>query len=144
MSDAILSETLAAIAAERPERFDRSFGLADRLLAELGEADLAERLLEAISEECPWEVVADLLGILCWQTTDNGAELMRSAEEWLRAGDDLRRVRIALHMEAYPFLDRAEMERVLLRVAFRLPAVAARCAELIAGRWRDDPAPTVG
>lgn len=127
MPDAIMSETLAAIAEERPDRFDRSF-------------DLAERLLAAIPEGCPSEVVADLLEILTWLTTDNGAELMRSAEGWLRDGTDLRRVRIALHLDAYPFLDRTEMERVLLRVAFRLPAVAARCADLIAGRWRDDPA----
>ena len=74
----ILAETLAAIRSERGEKFDRSFTLVDRLLAEFGEGDLAERLYAAIPIECPWEVVADLFGILQWSTSDNGAALSRA------------------------------------------------------------------
>src|SRR3954469_19231392 len=47
----ILAETLAVIGSERGEKFDRSFDLVDRLLAEFGEGDLAERLYAAIPIE---------------------------------------------------------------------------------------------
>jgi hypothetical protein len=130
----ILAETLAAIGSERGEKFDRSFTLVDRLLAEFGEGDLAERLSAAIPIECPWEVVADLFGILQWSTSDNGATLSRATEGWLRAGEDPRRMRVALHLDSYPFLDRSEMEQVLRGVAARHPEVAARCDELIEAR----------
>jgi hypothetical protein len=106
----------------------------DCLLAEFGEGDLAERLYDAIPIECPWEVVADLFGILQWSTSDNGAALSRATEGWLRAGEDPRRMRVALHLDSYPFLDRSEMEQVLRGVAARHPEVAARCDELIEAR----------
>jgi hypothetical protein len=134
--DTILTETLAAIEMERGGQFGRSFALVDRLLAEFGEANLAERLYAAIPSACPWEVVADLFGILQWSTCDNGAALDRAAEGWLRTGEDLRRVRVALHLDSYPFRERSEMERVLRDVAARHPEVAARCDELIASRRR--------
>jgi len=132
----VLSETLAAIGSERGEWFDRSFTLAARLLAEFGEDGLAERLASAIPAECPWEVAADLFGILQWCTSDNGAAIGAAAEGWLRAGDDLRRIRVALHLDSYPFPSRSEMEQVLRRVAARHPEVAARCDELIEARRR--------
>ncbi len=130
----ILAETLAAIGSERGGQFDRSFALVDRLLAEFGEGDLAERLYAAIPVDCPWEVVADLFGILIWSTSDNGTAICRATEGWLRAGEDPRRMRVALHMDAYLFLERAEMERVLRGVAARRPEVAPRCDELVEGR----------
>lgn len=130
----ILMETLAAIGAERGGQFDRSFALVNRLLAEFGEADLAERLYSAIPSECPWEVVADLFGILQWSTRNNGAALNKAAEGWLRVGEDLRRIRIALFLDTYPFVDRYEMERVLKGIAALHPEVASRCNELIESR----------
>jgi hypothetical protein len=130
----ILAETLAAIGSERGGQFDRSFALVDRLLAEFGEGDLAERLYAAIPVDCPWEVVADLFAILIWSTSDNGTAICRATEGWLRAGENLRRMRVALHMDTYPFLERAEMERVLRGVAARHPEVAPKCDELIEAR----------
>jgi len=129
-----LSEAVAAILAERPERFDESFRLADRLLAEYGEDDLAERLYADIPPDCPWEVVADLLTILVGITSDNGSTIQRTAERWLSDGEDLRRVRVALGMDVYPFLNRNEMESVLTRVAARHPEVAGQIAQLLASR----------
>ena len=123
-----------SIKAERGGKFDRSFTWVDRLLAEFGEADLAEILYAAIPIECPWEIVADLFGILVWSTSDNGAALGRATEGWLRAGEDPRRIRVALHLDSYPFLDRFEMEQVLREVVARHPEVAARCGELIEAR----------
>lgn len=132
----MLTQTLAAVASGRGHRFDRSFALVDRLVAEFGEFDLAERLYAAIPGDCPWEVVADLYGIMQWSTSDNGAALSRVAERWLRDGCDLRRVRVALHLDTYPFLDRGEMERVLGDIAVRYPVLATRCRELMESRGR--------
>jgi hypothetical protein len=130
-----LVETLAAIEMEQGGQFDRSFALVDRLLAEFGEADLAERLYAAIPGTCPWEVVASLYSILQWSTSEGGgAALDRAAAGWLRAGEDLRRIRVALHLDSYLFRDRSEMERVLRAVAAKHPEVAARCDELIESR----------
>lgn len=135
-ASATLAEMLATIAAERDRKPGRRFVVVKRLLAEFGEADLAERLYAAIPSDCPWEVVADLFSLLEWSTSDNGSALQRAAEGWLRTGDDLRRIRVALHLDVYPFLDRAEMEEVLQGVAVRYPAVAERCSELIESRRR--------
>jgi len=133
-ANSVLTDTLAAIGAEQGGPFDRSFALVDGLLAEFGEADLAERLFAEIPGECPWEVVADLFGILTWSTSDNGAAILRTTDGWLRAGEDLRRIRIALHLDTYPFLDRSEMGRALKAVAAKHPEVASRCDELIRTR----------
>ena len=125
---------MATITQERGKGFDRSFQFVDQIVREYGETALVERLYAEIVPDVPWEVVADLFGILIWSTNDNGAALMRQAEEWLRRADDLRAIRIALHLDVYPFLDRAEMERVLDLVAARHPAMAECCREMIASR----------
>lgn len=133
----LLSETLATIAAERPASFDRSFGLAERLGKQYGEEGLAERLLADIPADCPPALIADLLDILAWITSDNGAAIHRQAETWLRSGENLRRIQVALSLEVYPFLDQTEMERILRQVATRHPEVAGRCQDLIASRRAD-------
>jgi hypothetical protein len=102
---------------------------------------LAERLDAEISPSVPWQVIADLFGILVWTTSDNGTALFRTAEDWLRQADDLRRVRVALHLDAYPFLDKAEMEQVLTQAAARHHEVVERCHELIASRQQLDEKP---
>lgn len=134
MPGGVLAETLEAVATERGGQFDRSFRLVDRLLRDYGEHDLAERLYAEIPLNYAWEVVADLLGILSWTTSDNGSAITRTAERWLIAAEDLRKVRIALHLDVYPFLDREQMERVLEQVAAIHPDVSERCADLIASR----------
>jgi hypothetical protein len=130
----VLAEVLAVLAEERERQFERSFGVVDRLLAEYGEIDLAERLYREIPVEAPWQLVADLFSILLWQTSDNGAALSRTTEEWLVAGNDRRQIHIALHLDSYPFLDREKMEAVLGQIADRHPEAAERCRELIASR----------
>ena len=95
---------------------------------------MAERLYAELPEPCPWEVVAELFGILIWSTSDNGSALTKTTERWLHAPEDLRKIRVALHLDVYPFLDRNDMERVLKRVAEIHPGVSERCSELIATR----------
>ena len=138
-SDDLLTRTLDTIAAERDDA-DHSFRLVDNLLAAWGEANLAARLYDAVPQARPWEHVADLFGFLIWSTSDNGAALMRTMEQWLLVADDVRQVHVALHLDVYPFEDRGDMERVLRRVAERWPQAAAKCAELISSRPRHERA----
>jgi len=130
----ILQETLLAIEAERRDQFDQSFLLADQLLAVYGEEELVEQLYRDIPAACPWEVVADIFAILIWSTSDNGAAITQVTDQWLVEGDDLRKIRIALHLDTYPFLERAKMEAILTGLAGQHPEVAQKCQELIESR----------
>jgi hypothetical protein len=132
----LLTQTLAAIASEQGGRFDRSSGLVRQLVAEYGERNLAERLYEHIPTTCPWEVVADLFGLLIWNTSDNGSAIFDWAESRLCAADDVRSIRVALGLEVYPFRQRAEMERVLGQVAARHPELGEQCRQVIESRRR--------
>jgi len=132
--DSLLMETLAVITRESPE-FDESFGMADRLLALIGETpDLAARVYAAIPADYPWRPIADLLGIFIWSTSDNGTAITSTTEEWLLDGSDPRRVLIALHLDVYPFRSAAKMVEVLSRIALTMPEAAAECRRLIATR----------
>jgi hypothetical protein len=133
--EGLVTETLDTIAVERGN-FDRSSDLVDDVIRKFGEPGLAERLYAVIPRERPWQDIADLFGILIWSTSDNGASLMRTMEQWLQSADVLRQGRVALHLDVYPFIDRGMMVRVLGDVASRLPEVRDRCHELIESRGR--------
>jgi hypothetical protein len=134
MSSTLLETTLSTIAAERIVGFDQSFGLVNQLIEEYGESNLAERLYADIPTTYPWEVIADLFCILVWSTSDGGAALTKTTESWLLAGKEINKIQIALHLEAYPFSDREQMEKVLSGISRLYPEVAPRCEELIASR----------
>lgn len=104
------------------------------LVEEFGEHDLANRLYEEIPRSVPYEVVCDLFGLLAWRTDDNGAGIGRATEAWLREGADIRKLRIALNLDVYPFIDVREMEEVLSDVARKIPALSYRCHELVKSR----------
>jgi hypothetical protein len=135
----LVTETLDTIAAERGD-FHRSFDLVSDVIRKLGEAGLAERLYRAIPRERPWRDIADLFAILIWSTSDNGSALTQTTEQWLRDATDLRQVQIALHLDAYPFMERGTMEQVLGDVAAKYPEVAERCGELVESRRREGEA----
>ncbi len=129
-----LSKAISTIECEQGGRFNESFAQVNQLLAEYGETGLADRLLDEIPPTVSWEVVADLLGILIWSTSDNGAAIMRGAETWLREGNDIRKIMIGLSLDVYPFLDREEMQQVLERIAGLARGVTAKCEEVVASR----------
>lgn len=104
------------------------------LVEEFGEEGLADRLYSEIPRSVPYEVVCDLFGLLAWRTNDNGASVTRAIENWLREGLDNRKLRIALHLEVYPFIDEHEMEEVLSGLADKNYTLAYRCRELIKNR----------
>ena len=103
-----LAETLVAIEVEPGGQFDRGVALVERLISEFGEVDLAERFDQAIPIESSWEVVANLFGILLWSASDNVAAISQATDGWFRGEVDLRRIRVALHRDGDPFLDRSE------------------------------------
>jgi hypothetical protein len=134
MDEGLLNATLAAIMRERSTQFDESLRLVEALLADFGEDQLVARLYAAIPSTVPWEVVADLFGILIWSTSDNGHSLTTDTDAWLLDGNDLRKSLIALHLDTYPFRHRLEMEKVLTSLQARFPELAARCQSLVASR----------
>lgn len=130
----ILTEVIAAICRERDTSFYQVHDLVHQLLSEYGEADLTNRLFAEIPRDVSFEIVVDLLDTLCGSTSDNGGALHQTLEDWLREGKDNRKLRIALHCEAYPFTDADEMERVLGHLSETNAAVSYRCRFLIAER----------
>jgi hypothetical protein len=125
---------LTAVTKERGGKFEEAFGAAARLKEEFGEPRLAELVASQVPDSVPCEVVSDLLGILEWSTQDNGAAIRRQAEQWLIEGRDLRKIQIALGLEAYPFETMSQMAKVLKKLAETHPQVALRCMQLIEQR----------
>ena len=131
----VISAALDAICLERDDqRYSASFDTAAAVVSEFGEPDLANILFSEIPRTVPFELVAELFDLLAWQTNDNGASITRTIEAWLREGTDNRKLLIALHLEVYPFIEDAEMERVLSHLAETNVRVSARCKELIQSR----------
>ena len=129
-----LERAVAAVVAERTGKFDQSFASVAALIPHYLPAALADRLVTDIPSTVAWEVVADILGILIWSTDDNGSAIMRAAERWLVEAQDLRRIRIALHLDVYPFATADEMRKVFAVVAHRFPELAPRCVALADAR----------
>lgn len=135
MVQPLLQQTLSMIEAERTRNFHESFQLVDELLKEYGEQDIAEYLYRDIPTDYSWEVVADLFGILIWSMSDSGAAaLFDTTNQWLLEGDNLRKIRIALNIDLYPFRNSQQMKDVLSELANRYPEVAQQCHDFIASR----------
>ncbi|NJL99727.1 MAG: hypothetical protein HC924_13450 [Synechococcaceae cyanobacterium SM2_3_2] len=135
MVQPFLQQTLSIIEAERTGNFHESFRLVDELLKEYGEQDIAEHLYRDIPTDCSWEVVADLFGILIWSMSDAGAAaLFDTTNQWLLEGDNLRKIRIALNIDLYPFRNSHQMRDVLFELANRYPEIAQQCHKFIASR----------
>lgn len=125
---------IETVTQERHTKFDESFAKVAALVPEYGPAELAEQLIDDIPKTVPWEVAADILGILIWSTDDNGSSIMRTAERWLTEAQDLRRIRLALNLDVYPFETKEEMQHVLTKVAQQFPQVDFECKALVNSR----------
>ncbi|MGF1486428.1 MAG: hypothetical protein ACFBSE_04875 [Prochloraceae cyanobacterium] len=127
----ILKKTLAALLSEEEDENEDIFDLVDQLVAEYGEEDLAQRLYRDIPQDYPWDLIAELYDILIWSTNDNGTALIKTTQQWLLEGDDIRKIQIALNLGVYPFKERSKMVEVLSKLAIQYPAIASRCQEWI-------------
>jgi hypothetical protein len=140
MNNSLLQETLSTIAieSERGGKFNRSFDLVTKLLKVYGEENLADTLYEDISLEYSWETVADLFAILIWSMSDKGsAALCETTDKWLVEGSDLRKIKIALNTDIYPFRNKTKMVEILSRLANHYSEISSKCNELIASRKED-------
>lgn len=98
--------------------------------------DVVEYLFTNRVANLPPEALADVFDSLIWCFADNGYELLRVRDGWLRC-DDRDRVAIALAMGAtFPFNGGDAMEVELRRIELRWPQFADRCAELRTN-WKD-------
>lgn len=129
-----LQQAIAALTRERRKRFDESFAKVAALLPGYPPEVLADRLIDDIPLAVPWEVVADILGILIWSTDDNGSSIIRTAEKWLIEARDLRRIQVALNLDVYPFETIDRMRHVLTEVAQRFSEVDLPCRALVDSR----------
>lgn len=130
-----LKQALDIINSERnATEYTLAFNAVHDLVSVFGELDLANRLFAQIPRTVPEERVADLFNLLAWQTNDNGAAMTREVETWLREQHDPRKLRIAMSLEVYPFVDAQEMHQVLTTLAVAVPEVAAICQTLMASR----------
>ncbi|WP_455924480.1 hypothetical protein [Pseudomonas putida] len=131
----LLQQALDIITIERNAAdYTRAFAAVRDVISVFGERDLANRLFEEIPRTVPEALVAELFDLLAWQTDDNGAAMMREVEAWLREGQDIRKLTVAMALEVYPFPDAQEMYQVMTTLAQAAPEVAARCQTLIMSR----------
>lgn len=133
----LLKKTLETIKIE-DEDFKDSFDLVDEIVEQYGEDNLAIRLYNDIDETIDWKLIADLFCILVWSTNDNGHALTRETDRWLVEAVDIRKIKIALNLDVFPFIERSRMEDVLPHVAKKYPEVSERCLELIEKRRKLD------
>lgn len=129
----ILRQTLEKIKEESGD-FDESFYLVNCLLDEYGENKLASLLYREIDKSIDWNVIADLFNILIWSTSDNGSQLIRETNKWLIEAEDIRKIKIALNLDVYPFKEQDKMERVLNDIKSKYPNLAGKCNSLIESR----------
>lgn len=91
----------------------------------------------------PLAALAEVFDRLVWCLDDNGADLLKVREKWLR-GDDRAKAETALAMcETLPFADEQEATRELGKVAVRWPDLSGRCEEILL-EWAQVPSRTHG
>jgi hypothetical protein len=134
MSEAVIA-AIRALARDGLES-DAAFDLVAPALQEFGEDDLAERVMKLADSE-PWEGIAAFLSIASWDVSPPAeSRIFRTAESWLLAADELRRVQVALHLDVIPFsksgTDPALLARVLEKVCARFPETSSQCRDLLA------------
>lgn len=133
----ILCECLDVIEREMgtPNGFDESFRSSEAVLADLGQPNIANRLWGLAGSSGRTEALSSLLGILVWQTSDNGSEIHSTLDQWLRDADCEAKCWIALHSEVYVLWSLEEASPVLSIVSAKFPDLANDCARHI-DFWR--------
>jgi len=134
---ALVQATLNEVAALRSNKFHGDDETVLRLLGEYGEtSDVAELLWADLPTTYRREDAADLLTLWAWRTKDNGAQIMRTLEGWVSECSDESKVWVALHQDAFPFIDHRNRIDHLLRVKSTFPALGQHCQSMIDQSWR--------
>ena len=111
--DSVLKECLDTICKERDTGWDASHDCVERLIAEIGESEFADKLFNSVSRSVPYEVVRDILNIAIWSTSDNGVGITESTNRWLQEMADTRKMLVALNLEVLPFSNEAQSREYL-------------------------------
>jgi len=127
----ILTRCIESICSERDSGWNETFDVVDQLVKDYGEERLANRVVEEVPRTVPFEVVADLLSILIWSTSDNGCSITNSANLWLRDQTDTRKVLIALNLEVIPFSSEDEAKQVLMPLMKSNHLTYAHCSRIL-------------
>ena len=107
------------------------------LFRALGSEDIAPLVGQLVRQErLSLHAGSALLAVATWCGQENGAALHRTLDQWLREGSDSQRISLALTHSVFPFIDAAEMDKVLTQIAERFPEHAAQCRYLIVNRPR--------
>jgi hypothetical protein len=83
--------------------------------------NVAEMLFQNKSPTATSESLADQLGRLVWQDTDNGTSICRELEEWIEHGDAERAAVALAFDEGLLFRSPEQMSAALERLEVRLP-----------------------
>jgi|KBSMisStandDraft_5_1062788.scaffolds.fasta_scaffold1557092_2 hypothetical protein len=83
--------------------------------------NIAEILFESREPTATPQSLADELGRLVWQGTDNGASIHRELEGWIEHGDEERAAVALAYDEACLFSSPEQISVALDRLAARLP-----------------------
>jgi hypothetical protein len=127
----VLARCIENICVERDNGWDTVFDSVHQLVEEYGESGLADRVINEVPRIVPFEVVADLLNILIWSTSDNGSAITTSANSWLRDQTDNRKILIALNLGVIPFSSEYETKDVLIPLMQSNSHVSSHCARML-------------
>ncbi|THJ52140.1 hypothetical protein E9536_22165 [Burkholderia sp. LS-044] len=129
---ALVRATLDEVAALRAVDFGGDEENLRQLLSIYGEnSDLAELLWADLPENYCLQDVADLLNLWAWRTNDNGQRIMCTLTRWVSECSDFGKVWVALHQDAYPFIERSSRIEHLRRVMRVFPSLRASCEVMI-------------
>ncbi|MET3823163.1 hypothetical protein ACVK00_001958 [Burkholderia sp. PvR073] len=131
----LVEAALHEVAKLRASNFAGDDDVVLRLLnAYTGADSVADYLWQELPINYHVENVADLLSLWCWRTDDNGALIMRAVERWIVECADESKIKVALSMDAYPFIDPDVCIANLKKAATAFPALHARCEKIISDR----------
>ncbi|MEI7298168.1 hypothetical protein WCQ02_39305 [Paraburkholderia tropica] len=135
----------AALQEAAKLRFSNFAGDDDAVLRLLNAFAGADSVADDLWQELPInyrvEDVANLLSLWCWRTDDNGTQIMRAVEHWIVECADENKIRVALSMDAYPFIDTDVCIANLKKAGTAFPALHARCEEIISDRLTERHSP---
>ena len=134
---ALVQGALQEVARLRSHEFRGSDAAVCSLLDSYStEGSLADLLWSDLPSNCDLQDVADLLSLWSWRTNDNGSQIMRAVERWIVEGTDLRKISVALSLDALPFIDPEVAIAELKRVMAKFPQFESRCEAMIQERLR--------
>ncbi|MFK5947964.1 MAG: hypothetical protein QM500_04225 [Methylococcales bacterium] len=100
---------------------------------ELNNSDDLSEALFSYSKGSDVDKLIYILDVSAWCGSDNGSALHRTLESWLYSSNE-QKIYAALNVEAYPFIEKVEMEKCLKQLQVKYPQFREKCEYLIDSR----------